>query len=41
MSRGNVLMQESSYLKEIQENFLADIQVEVAMNEVPPDLIIN
>ena len=26
---------------QIQENFLADIQAEVPMNEVPPDLIFN
>ena len=29
------------HFKEIQENFLADIQAEVVMNEVPPELIFN
>ena len=29
------------HLKEIQENFLADIQSEVVMNDIPSDLIFN
>ena len=29
------------HLKELQENFLADIQAEVVMNEVPEELIFN
>ena len=29
------------HFKEIQENFFADIQAEVVMNEVPPELIFN
>ena len=28
-------------MKEIQENFLADIQSEVVMNDIPSDLIFN